>query len=262
VPTIALVPTSQQQLHCQTERLAREWVVTFAELYSVNLADRGPRSVNLWVSALVDLEPAVLDAACKRAMQRCKFFPTPAEVRAGIKSAAENATKRAAEIAWQSVLDLRRLHWNPDLPDTLSHELARLPEQTRQAARAAGVFRDFESVEDLHVWAKKRFIESFVTWAELEQDQFLLLDGELKRLLAGVAETKSLPASESYEAMRERGLAYAAELRASPSDIPRRPDPPRPRPQQTRSIEEQKRILRERGLLPESEGLQTSAISG
>jgi hypothetical protein len=123
-----------------------------------------------------------------------------------------------------------------------------LSERVQQAARAAGIFRDFESAQDLHVWAKKRFLDSYAAYEELERDQFLLPDGELKGLLAGIAETKSLPASESYEAMRERGLAYAAELRASPSDTPRRPDPPRPRQQQqTRSIEEQKRILREKG---------------
>ena len=178
--------------------------------------------MNLWVSALVDLEPSVLDAACKRAMQTCKFFPTPAEVRTAIDAATQNATQGEAELAWQRVLDLRRLHWNPDIPDGLTRQLARLPEQIRQAARAAGVFRDFESVKDLHVWAKRRFIESFVSWMELEQDQFLLPDGELKGLFAGFAATKSLLASdESYREMHERGLAYAAQLKCPPVDLSR-----------------------------------------
>ena len=64
-----------------TDRVAREWAVALAELFSVSLTERGPRFVDLWVSALVDLEPHILDAACRRSMQTCKFYPMPAELR-------------------------------------------------------------------------------------------------------------------------------------------------------------------------------------
>ena len=78
----ALAVTSPSLVsHSQTERVAREWVVKFAELYAVSLADRGPRFVELWASAVADLSPDMLDAACRKAMQTCKFFPMPAEVR-------------------------------------------------------------------------------------------------------------------------------------------------------------------------------------
>ena len=64
-------------------------------------------------------------------------------------------------------------------------------------------------------WAKKRFIESDLAWVELEQDQFLLPDGELKNLLAGIAETKALPpASVGWNELRSRGLEYAKTLKA------------------------------------------------
>jgi hypothetical protein len=215
----------------------------------------------LWGEAFADLSSEVLAAAFAKTLRTCRFFPKVADVRAAIDAATQNARQEAAELAWQRVLDLRRLHWNPDLPDRLSRELARFPEQIRQAARAAGVFRDFESVEALHTWAKRRFIESFNSWAELEQDRYLLPDGEIKWLFADVAATKSLPASEeSWEAMRQRGLSYTAQLKA-PASQTRQADPPRPRlcAQPPRSLEEQKRILRERGWLPKTEGLQTSA---
>src|SRR6266567_4543229 len=211
------------------------------------------------------MDAAILERLFSRALRTCKFFPKVSEILEPLASAEANAVPEAAEQAWQRVLELRRLHWNPDIPDGLSRQLARLPEQIRQAARAAGVFRDFESVKDLHVWAKQRFIESFVTQAELDQDQFLLPDGKIKGLFASVAATKSLPASdETHEEMRERGLAYAAQFKSSPAEMSRQRqvDLPRPRPcaQPTRSVEEQKRILRERGWLPKTEP-QTAAIS-
>ena len=129
-----------------------------------------------------------------------------------------------------------------------------LPERVQQAARAAGIFRDFESVQDLHVWAKKRFLDSYAAYEELEQNQFLLPAGELKGLFAEVASAKSLPASSEdlerdWKAMRARGLAYAEKLKGDPSQ---QPDLKRAirgftfRPS-LHSLEEQKRILREKG---------------
>jgi hypothetical protein len=41
-------------------------------------------------------------------------------------------------------------------------------------------------------WARKRFIESYVRWGELQQDQYLLPDGELKTLLEEHAEQLAL----------------------------------------------------------------------
>jgi len=202
---------------------------------------------------LADLPTDALQVAFQKTLKECTYWPVKvADIRKHVTRAESNVTSLDAEYAWQQVFEIRRLYWNPDIPDDHSRRLALLPERTQQAARAAGIFRDFESIQDLHVWAKKRFVESFIASAELEQDQFLLPDGELKGLLAGFAATKALPASEGYDAMRERGLAYTAQLKISPSDVSSRcqADPPRPlaKPTQpTRSIEEQKRILRERG---------------
>jgi hypothetical protein len=42
------------------------------------------------------------------------------------------------------------------------------------------------------VFARKRFIESCLRWDELEQNKFLLPEGEFKRLFAETAKTMSV----------------------------------------------------------------------
>jgi hypothetical protein len=90
--------------------------------------------------------------------------------------------------------------------------MPQLSERVQQAARAAGVFGDFESLEALHTWAKRRFIESFIAYGELERDEFLLPDGEIKNLLSEFAQTTMLPSSQDYDECRTRGEAYRAQL--------------------------------------------------
>jgi hypothetical protein len=207
----------QPRLQAATERLAREWAVVFAELYRVKLQDRGPRFVNVWVGALSDLAPEVLDAACKRTIQTCKFFPTPAEIRAHIDRADTNANDASAEKAWQRVLELRRLYWNADMPGGFSRGMPKLDERTAQAARAAGVWREFTAAEfesgALHTWAKKKFVDSFVAWGELKRDEFLLPPGEVRDLIEDTAQ-KLLPSPTTYEEGRARGIAWTEEIKA------------------------------------------------
>lgn len=50
-----------------------------------------------------------------------------------------------------------------------------------------------ETVNDLHVWAKQRFLESFLAWDDSEAGKYMLPDGELKDLLTGFAKVKMLP---------------------------------------------------------------------
>jgi len=97
--------------------------------------------------------------------------------------------------------------------------LSRLPERIRHAVRAANIFREFTESEfesgALHAWAKKRFVESFTAYGELERDEFLLPDGEIKNLLAGCADLKALPASRPAELPKlpaEERLRVADEL--------------------------------------------------
>ena len=201
------------------------------------------------------MQPAILESLFRRALKTCKFFPKVAEILEPLENAEKNAAPEAAEKAWQIVLDIRRCHWNPDMPAPFNRAVAKLSDRVRQATRAAGVFRDFESVEALHTWAKKRFVESFVAYGELEQDKFLLPEGELKNLIGDIAESKALPAlSEesrraSWNAMHARGLAYAEKLKGDPSqqaDLKRAIREFAFRPS-LHSLDEQKQILREKG---------------
>jgi hypothetical protein len=156
------------------------------------------------------MDAAILDRLFSRALRRCKFFPKVSEILEPLASAQINAAPEAAEEAWERVLEIRRADWNPDIPGPFRCALARLSDRVRQAARAAGVFRDFESVDALHTWAKKRFVESFVAYGEREQDQFLLPGAELKDLLADVAEKKALPpVSPNWAELHARGLEYS-----------------------------------------------------
>jgi hypothetical protein len=149
----------------------------------------------IWLEGLGDLPSDVLRAAFQKTLRECAYWPVKvADIRKYVTHAESNATSLAAEDAWQRVLEIRRVHWNPDIPGPFDRAIAGLSERVRQAARAAGVFRDFTAEEfqkgGLHTWAKKRFIELFLAW---EQDQFLVSDEEAKKLLIEVAETKALP---------------------------------------------------------------------
>jgi hypothetical protein len=51
-------------------------------------------------------------------------------------------------------------------------------------------------------WARKRFIEAYVRYAKLRQDEYLLPAGEVPNLLAECAETKSV--TRLLEAPKDR----------------------------------------------------------
>jgi hypothetical protein len=134
----------------------------------------------------------VLEAAFKRTLRECKYWPVKmADVRERIDKAKETAVLTAADIAWQRLLDYCREWVNPDIHFSMA---PKLPERLDRAARAAGGLFYLRqcSTEELQ-WAKKRFIEAYVAWEDLNQDQLLLPDGELKDLLTSVAEKKALP---------------------------------------------------------------------
>jgi len=170
----------------------------------------------IWQEGFEDLSYSVLEAAFRKALGTCKFWPVKvADIRENVDRVHETAVSEAADLEWQRVLDLRRMYWSPDMPGGFSRGMPKLAERVDRAVRASGVFKlqDCEP-EALHVWAKKRFIESYLAWAELEQEQFLLPDGELKDLLAGVAETKALPAPEvCFEDLHKHGLRYSEQIR-------------------------------------------------
>jgi len=160
------------------------------------------------------MDTQTLESLFRKALRTCKFFPKVADILEYVEHAKEAATSEAAEIAWEQVLDIRRTAYNPDMPQYLDRTLSRISERIRRAARAAGVFREHETVEALHVWTKKKFVESFLSWDEDSEALNLLPDGEIKNLLTDWAETKALPApSVDFHALHKRGLRYAEECK-------------------------------------------------
>jgi hypothetical protein len=167
----------------RTENVARQWVLQFAELYSASLAERGPRFVELWVSAFLDLAPDALEAACRRAMQTCKFFPTPAEIRTHIENANGNGAALEIEEAWSRALDWVQQYFHPDLGVTRG--APELPAAIQHAMRAAGGMRWLDSCPASELqWAKKRFVEDFTRIHETQQSEHLLTRPEARRILS------------------------------------------------------------------------------
>jgi hypothetical protein len=206
-----------QERSASTDALIREWLFRFGVEHKEDVAPRLP----LWLEAFGKMEPTILERLFNRALKTCRFFPKVSEILEPLESAEKKAAPEAAEEAWQRVLDIRRVHWNPDLPGPFSRVFSKLSERIQQAARAAGVFRDFESVEDLHTWAKKRFVESFIGYGEREQDAFLLPAGEIRDFLLGIAEQKALPASQvSFHELHSRGLEYGETLKRPAEEPP------------------------------------------
>lgn len=172
----------------------------------------------IWIEGLGDLSLGALRAAFQKTLRECAYWPVKvADIRKHVAHAQQNAVHEAAEESWARVLEIRRVFWNPDIPGPFERALARLSDRERQAARAAGVFRDFTAAEfekgALHTWSKKRFVESFIAYGEVMQDAFLLPDGEIKDLLLKFAEAKMLPVTtEGWSECRVRGEVYRSQL--------------------------------------------------
>lgn len=237
------------------DSLINEWLTRFALNAGVALGEK-ERAVclTMWKEDFADVEASRLQAAfvaCLRS-HTYKTMPRIGDVRQHLSKAEESAANVEGEQKWQRVLDYA-MRLSPDYPDK---NPPRISEQVRRAINAAGGLahiRDCQS-EDLP-WARKRFIEAYLRYAELERDGNLLPEETLTNLLADGANKKLLPAV-TYKTARALGLNYAKERKDSGCDEPDikrairsvagelRPRPP------MRSLDEQKQILRERGLLP------------
>ena len=218
--TLAILRSETQGRSASTDALIRQWLFRFSVEHKEDIAPRLP----LWLEAFGGMDAAILERLFSQALRECKFFPKVSEILEPMRTVKQSATDDSAERAWQRVLEIRRVYWDPDIPARFDRAVAKLTERVRQAARAAGVFREFTETEyengALHTWAKKRFIESFNAWEELEQGKFLLPDGELKNLLVDVAATKALPEPANFTELHARGLEYAKTLNAGLSEGP------------------------------------------
>lgn len=204
-----------------TEQVIREWLVRLAEIHRKNGAPYPltPVMTAVWIESLRGIDADVLDAAFRKVMEiGCRReFPIPADVRGHVDSTRETAIAAAADVEWQNLLEYVREWIHPDIQKALSARAPKLSEPVDRAARAAGGLNYLQncSHENLQ-WAKKRFVESYLAWDTLEQDQFLLPDGELKSLLTGAAQAKALPPSpHSFDDLHAHGLEYAKTVRSA-----------------------------------------------
>ena len=168
----------------RTSQLIREWLFRFGVEHKEDVAPRLP----LWLEAFGGMDAETLERLFRRALRDCKFFPRVADILEPLKKTQEAHVPIEAEQKWQQVLSYAQTT-SPDYPS----RPIRIKEQTQAAIRAAGGLdwiRDCP--EDDLQWAKKRFVESFVSWSLLEKNQYLLPDGELKNLIARAAQ-KLLP---------------------------------------------------------------------
>jgi hypothetical protein len=221
---LAVISQSKTQEPSASDALVRERLFRFGVNFEKDVAPVLP----LWLEAFGGMKPETLEPLFRKALNACKFFPKIADILEHVEHAKENASEEEAAQKWTWVLEYIRLHWNPDIPP---RNAPRISERTGRAIRAAGGFAyiadcDLESKQ----WARKRFIESYVRYGELQQEQYLLPDGELRNLLADVAQTKALPSSATtFEELHQRGLAYAKQIGApKPRIVPNaKPEPSR-----------------------------------
>lgn len=186
-------PSETQKPSASTDSLIREWLFRFGVEHKEDVAPRLP----LWLEAFGGMDPATLEPLFREALKSCKFFPKVSEILAPLETFKQAALPEEASDAWQRVLAIRREHYNPDFPGYLARAVRGLPERVQRAARAAGIFQEVYAPDQLHIWAKKAFLESYLRWDELDEGKFLLPDGELKSALSAIAETKALPARSS-----------------------------------------------------------------
>jgi hypothetical protein len=203
-----LQPILPSETQKSSDSLIREWLFRFGIEHKEDVAPRIP----LWLEAFGGMDPAILEPLFRKALKSCKFFPKVSEILEPLQAVKRAALPEEASQAWQKVLAMRREHFNLDFPQNLDCAVAELPERVQRAARAAGVFQEVSHPDQLHVWAKKRFIESYLVWEEIEESKVLLPDGELKRLLCNVATKKALPAPVKESA---RVYPYAPEIAAA-----------------------------------------------
>jgi hypothetical protein len=175
----------------------RERLFRLCELYG---REANPVAIPIWYQAVAGLSLEVIrrgfdeiektfvpTAACP--------FPTPAHLLRFIAEKKENSASSEAELAWQRALTLRRTEWNPDISGGRFAELiSGLPVQEQQACRASGIFNQPNMEPDqLHVWAKKRFLEAYGRWTEHAADILLLENGPVKDALKTAALALALP---------------------------------------------------------------------
>ena len=139
--------------------------------------------VALHLGALSDLSLEQVEAAYRRALNTCKFWPVKiADIRQHVDAARKNELMFAADASWQRLLTWIRRYYQPDIG--IDRRAPQLDDGTWHAAKAAGGIRLLWGCpeKDL-VWRKKEFIADYTLIHETGKIAFLLADSHKKKLL-------------------------------------------------------------------------------
>jgi hypothetical protein len=180
---------------CETQRrsLLRHWLGVFA-LNAGQALDGDALSVyvTLWAEGFADLSDDVLEAAFRKTLATCKYWPLKV---ADVREHVERAEDSRAEDEWQRLLEYVRRHVNADLG--MAHA-PKLPADIAHAAAAAGGLYFLEScATDELQWAKKRFLEDLTRQRKAGDIAACLPDSPLGKMLEAAAVRFALPAAAS-----------------------------------------------------------------
>jgi hypothetical protein len=163
----------------------------------------------LWRDGFEDVAVDRLRAAfvaCLRT-HSYKNIPTVGDVRQHLLKAETNTSQFEAEQRWSRVREYLRLYYSADgiqikryIPDCphrgcdCPSAAPRITPRSDHAIRAAGGLEWINecSLEDLQ-WAKKRFIEDYIVWGEMDKDQFLLPEGPIREQFSRLADMSTAP---------------------------------------------------------------------
>ena len=204
---LPISPSETPKPSASTDALIREWLFRFGVEHKEDIGPKLP----LWLEAFGGMDPATLEPLFKIALRSRRFFPKVSEILEPLQTVKEAALPEEASEAWQKVLSIRREHFNPDFPQYLVRAVAQLPERVQRATRASGVFQEVSDPDQLHTWVKKKFVESYSAWDEIEERQHLLPAGPIKSMLTAVAGLKSLHGATPDPEKRRRLLVERAD---------------------------------------------------
>jgi len=162
------------------------------------------------------LASGVRSLALREVTRACRFFPTPADIRAQIDQAGAKGLELEGEQARQQLMTWVRRYVLPDIG--IAREAPPLPSAVEHAAKAAGdVFYLERCSEEELGWRKREFVRDWKTIHQTRQVEHLLSDGRAKRILAelaGPAERKRLPAPQDSEPQASGPEPSDQEMRA------------------------------------------------
>jgi hypothetical protein len=147
--------TCESQDSQRRSQLIRQWTVRFASNCGKVLSDD---LIALWEDELSDLSPDVLNAAFRKTMQCCRFWPTVADIRSHVEAADSTLESAEADKAWDDALSYARRYGN-----VLTSSVPRIGDDASETAiRACGGINFIEScsTEQL-VWVRKTFLENY-----------------------------------------------------------------------------------------------------